>query len=273
MGVNRAQSAGCALSNSTVTGAQFDGLAIKGLAMAMALFLHGGLVAALLFQPSDELPAPLSIVTFEFVLWPVEAPPDPEIKKGSPQSMRSSSVEPLIAEEPTNAPLLEDSVPPAFVMPRRRPLAEMTPTQEEIPEQKSSAIVADVPEEDRNKMALDVVDRSPAQPSQAKPIKVDSGRESFVPVTTQSPVLNNPKPRYPVLARRRGWQGLVLLRVEVDSTGAPLSVQIKQGSGHSILDDSAVQTVKSWRFIPAKRWGVAVRAFVEVPIHFSLVNR
>ncbi|MBF0448182.1 MAG: energy transducer TonB [Magnetococcales bacterium] len=272
MGVNPAQSVGCALSSSTLFGSQFNELEKKGLAVLLALLLHGGLVAALLMQPSYELPAPLAVEAFEFVLWPVEAPPEPEIKRRESKAVRSPAVKPLISEEPTKPPIVQDSVPPAFVIPRRREVAEITPIQEEVPEQKNTAVVADVPEKISKKKVSDVVERSQPQPSLASPTKRVPGRESFVPVASLSPSLNNPKPRYPILARRRGWQGLVLLRVEVDATGAPLAVQIKQGSGYSILDDSAMRTVKNWRFIPAKRGGVAVRAFVEVPIHFSLVN-
>jgi protein TonB len=36
------------------------------------------------------------------------------------------------------------------------------------------------------------------------------------------------------------------------------------------LDEAALVTVKKWRFVPARRGGEAVSAWVVVPIAFSL---
>jgi protein TonB len=83
----------------------------------------------------------------------------------------------------------------------------------------------------------------------------------------------NPKPPYPVIARRTGTQGVVLLRVQVRVDGTVAEVQIAQSSGSALLDDSALQTVRdSWRFIPARLDGVPVESWVEVPIRFILGN-
>jgi protein TonB len=47
-------------------------------------------------------------------------------------------------------------------------------------------------------------------------------------------------------------------------------VEVRQSSGYDLLDASALQTVKNWRFVPASRGGVAVDSWVEVPIVFRL---
>lgn len=81
----------------------------------------------------------------------------------------------------------------------------------------------------------------------------------------------NPKPPYPLLARRRGEQGIVLLRVHVRADGSVATAEIKQSSGSTLLDDSALKTVReSWRFMPARLDGVPVESWVEVPIRFVL---
>ncbi|MGR9087675.1 MAG: energy transducer TonB [Gammaproteobacteria bacterium] len=82
----------------------------------------------------------------------------------------------------------------------------------------------------------------------------------------------NPKPNYPRLARSRGWQGKVLLRVQVTAEGASNTVTIDKSSGHAILDESAVEAVRKWRFIPARRGETAVASSVVVPILFTLQN-
>lgn len=82
----------------------------------------------------------------------------------------------------------------------------------------------------------------------------------------------NPKPKYPAIARSRGWQGKVLLRVSVSAEGQSEAVTVYRSSGHDELDESAVVTVEKWRFIPAKRGDTAVACSVIVPIIFTLTH-
>jgi protein TonB len=83
----------------------------------------------------------------------------------------------------------------------------------------------------------------------------------------------NPKPPYPLLARRIGAQGEVLLRVLVRPDGSVAAVELARSSGFSLLDESATRTVRdSWRFIPARLDGAPVESWVEVPIKFVLAD-
>ena len=83
--------------------------------------------------------------------------------------------------------------------------------------------------------------------------------------------LNNPAPYYPSSAKKRGVQGKVLLSVVVKSDGTPLTVDISRSSGSSTLDMAALDAVKQWRFVPAKRSGQSVQASVIVPIEFKII--
>jgi protein TonB len=77
--------------------------------------------------------------------------------------------------------------------------------------------------------------------------------------------------QFPIQALRQRMHGTVLLRVLVDETGTPLQVTVEHGSGHALLDRSAVQQVLSgWRFQPAIVDGHAVRAWARVPVNFHL---
>jgi protein TonB len=82
--------------------------------------------------------------------------------------------------------------------------------------------------------------------------------------------LNNPRPPYPMVARRMGYHGKVVLDVEVLAEGIAGDVKLHQSSGYDILDKAALQTVKSWHFTPARRFGQAVTQRFLVPIKFSL---
>lgn len=84
--------------------------------------------------------------------------------------------------------------------------------------------------------------------------------------------LNNPAPAYPMQSRRLNEAGRVLLRVQVSETGNALQVQLHQSSGHSRLDQAALDAVKRWRFIPARRGDVAISEWVIVPITFNLTR-
>ena len=91
-----------------------------------------------------------------------------------------------------------------------------------------------------------------------------------IPPRFNADYLNNPEPAYPPLARRMGEEGKVVLRVFVNDRGLPEDVQLKTSSGSSRLDGTAQQTVKQWKFIPARRGETPVGAWVLVPISFSL---
>jgi len=81
---------------------------------------------------------------------------------------------------------------------------------------------------------------------------------------------HNPKPVYPPLAKRRGWEGTVLLLVEVLPNGACRDIQIKQTSGYTLLDKAAVKAVKRWKFTPGLENGIPQTTVILVPIRFSL---
>ncbi|MDO8844062.1 energy transducer TonB [Methylicorpusculum sp.] len=94
--------------------------------------------------------------------------------------------------------------------------------------------------------------------------------ESYSEASFNANYGTNPKPKYPDIARRRNWQGKVLLRVRVTADGLSEAVSVHRSSGHDALDESAIAAVKNWRFIPAKRGNTAVASTVIVPIIFTL---
>ncbi len=80
----------------------------------------------------------------------------------------------------------------------------------------------------------------------------------------------NPKPRYPMLARMKGYEGTIILRVFVLESGGVGNVQLEKSSGYEILDESALNAVKDWIFIPGKKIGEPIPSWVTVPIKFQL---
>jgi len=77
----------------------------------------------------------------------------------------------------------------------------------------------------------------------------------------------NPPPRYPPLARQRGIEGQVLLRLTVNEMGRSETIDIAESSGNESLDREARQTVSRWRFYPSNGRGVVTQR-----IRFRLRN-
>lgn len=119
-----------------------------------------------------------------------------------------------------------------------------------------------------------VPSEEPAVKEVAEPVKQDATPPSPVVLDAEpdykADYLNNPRPPYPMVARRMGYHGKVVLDVEVLAEGKAGDVKLHQSSGFDILDNAALQTVKTWRFSPARRFGQAVTQRFLVPIKFSL---
>jgi TonB family protein len=80
----------------------------------------------------------------------------------------------------------------------------------------------------------------------------------------------NPKPLYPREARKKGYQGEVMLKVEVLANGQVGRVEVKKSSGYELLDRSASTAVKQWKFTPAKKGKETIPFWVNIPIKFQI---
>jgi len=112
----------------------------------------------------------------------------------------------------------------------------------------------------------------PQNPSSEEPqnlAKLPSPSEGEI-LFAQPRYAENPKPLYPQEARKKGYEGEVVLKVEVLSNGRVGQVETKRSSGHEVLDRSALHAVKQWKFIPAKKGEEAIPLWVNVPIKFQL---
>jgi len=89
-------------------------------------------------------------------------------------------------------------------------------------------------------------------------------------VRTHVRYLETMRPPYPRRAREMGWEGTVVLRVEVQPDGTVGTVSVRQTSGYLTLDEAALTAVKRWRFEPPTDGAFSFATVVDVPVRFDL---
>jgi protein TonB len=235
---------------STGRGALALGLLVSAGAHAAAI---GGLVLSRWIRPAAE-PAPSIAPVIEL------AP------SGEPGRVEVLTVPPLEEPEPTLEPSAQVSsvasplrIPPPFMT--REPEELLVHEHREIPfgPEPPPPSLRPLPSQPETTAAAPT--EAPAEP----------GAEGVAWVEAPEPLAENLPPRYPPRARRRGLEGLVLLRVEVGMEGAVTRCEVLESSGHGILDDAARDAVHAWRYAPAlDARGLPVPAVIDVPVRFVL---
>jgi protein TonB len=204
-------------------------------AMGLVMLAHAGAWYGLSQLQQDIIP-PRPLKVIEVALLP---PPPP----------------PKVTPKPPEPPKPEPKVKPK-AKPVPRPLLQPQPAAERVMEQ--------APEP------------APVVAAQAGPVIEAPARAETAPVVEaprfNAAYLNNPPPVYPLPARRRGIEGRVLVRAEVQADGSCSRAELKKTSGSELLDQAALEAVRKWHFVPAKKGNQAVTAWVEVPITFKLEN-
>ncbi|OGS91253.1 MAG: hypothetical protein A2Z95_02000 [Gallionellales bacterium GWA2_60_18] len=174
--------------------------------------------------------------------------------------LRQQSFDLLPTQNVLSVRLLTPAAPqqPETVQPVPRPVETPQPLRKLAPQPVPVETVAPAPAAAEPVAAAPEAVAAPAAPpSETQPL-------------FDADYLANPKPSYPALSRRLGEEGKVMLRVQVAASGLPLAVEVQAGSGSERLDRAALDAVRRWRFVPARRGSAAVAATVLVPIVFSL---
>ena len=204
--------------------------------LAAVIVLHLGIVSLALFLPREPLPQVPATPLFVRLIEPTNTPPEPTPAppKPIPPPPKASPVPPPIqtAKPVTPRPDPVEAPKPEPVRSEPQPVAAPAPAPVEAPKP-------------------------------APPLPIIQPRFN-------ADYLDNPKPPYPSASRRMGEEGEVQLRVSVDANGNVQQIELHKSSGFSRLDQSALDTVKRWRFVPARQGNQPVSSSVIVPIQFSL---
>jgi protein TonB len=241
----------------------------RGGLLAVVLVLHGVAFAAMLAVRTvrpELLEMPLMV---HFIDPPKPVEVAPPVARALPMAVPEPPAEPPPAPDPPK-PILKP-VPKPIPRPIPKPLPKPVP-------QPAPPLETTMSSEPAPSDAAILVASEPAPAPVAKSEDTGAtasagqggGEGPVVGARFNAGYLNNPAPPYPSQSRRRGEEGKVILRVLVSKEGAALQVEIDTSSGSSRLDESALNTVRQWRFIPASRGGAAIDSWVLVPILFRL---
>jgi periplasmic protein TonB len=213
-------------------------------------------------------PAPEPVVTAPATPVPQPVAPEPEPVPPPPPEPKSEPEPPKPKPEPLPEPELPPTPKPA-VMTKPAP-ASKPATPQPAPPQKPA------PQPPAKVATAKPASPAPAVPTTTKPATPSTpGVPSGVPggtgqVTKQPFPTRNPKPDYPRRAKELGQQGVALVTVYISEFGRVDKVELKQSSGHALLDEAALEAAKKWRFRPAQLNKRAVPSKVEIPFRFEL---
>ncbi len=91
----------------------------------------------------------------------------------------------------------------------------------------------------------------------------------FVPYDTPPEPIYITKPKYPEIGRKAGMEGIIYLKLLLDTTGYVIDVKVVK-SLNPAFDDEAVKAARTWRFTPAKQRDKPVRVWLGYPVRFAL---
>jgi len=116
-----------------------------------------------------------------------------------------------------------------------------------------------------------VVPETTAITAEAKPVEEIAPPQP--PAAQADPSHANRRPDYPASSRRLGHEGTVVLLLNVDVDGRVRDAKVESSSGYPRLDEAALkEALKSWRFQPVIRAGVAVAVWQRYAVTFRLTD-
>jgi protein TonB len=204
--------------------------------------LHGGLLLALLAaQAALHTPPAEKVIEWDVSVLeaaPPHAAPNPQPAPAKPSPPQHT---PAPRPQPSQPTPVAQPTPPAAA-----PSVTSTPTPIPTPA---------------------VVKAPPPPPVEAPPEKplADS---SWLTHTLWG-MMNGHK-RYPLQARRMGAEGKVIIEAEIDERGEIIRAEIKQSAGSAILDQDALNLLKSVTPLKVDKMRLAARTKVQIPVSYVL---
>ncbi|PMH37103.1 hypothetical protein BCU68_08365 [Vibrio sp. 10N.286.49.B3] len=236
------------------------------LCIVFSFVIHG-----IAFSSSDE-PIELSMdsndngttVSLQFVA------PTPPPAATAPVEEKPKKAPQKVEKKPEPTPEVQQEKPPVSKpksikkpepVKKALPVKKKTPKPvEKKPEPKIEEKVQPIETAQITKEQLLETKKEPSHTSSAMPKMVS--KPSFK--TKPTPI------NYPRLAKRRNWQGDILIEVWLDQSGKQIKQHIVNSSGFDLLDSTALKTISKWKFEQYQESGQPIAHRVQIPVTFKL---
>jgi len=235
----------------------------------ISLIAACGIHAIVLFVPRAAFVENVRIPTVELELTEVAGPPAPVATR--PVAVRESARVDAPRQPEAQAPA------PAAAPSGTSPPPEAPGGQAEAPviDQPISAAPPDAGTVVVSSGAENAGTQSPAIGASGSASGARDGTTSFaatlaVPAFIPPRPLSEILPKYPLSARRSGFEGVVKVSVLVDERGAVTGIDVLSSSGHASLDQAVLDAYRQARFAPALQDGKPVAGRLVIPVRFRL---
>jgi len=252
-------------------------------AFVIALLVHSAVLLITPPWPLRQAPrlAHRQVLTMQLVarqpyrppaMSPLPKPPSP-----LPPEPKPAPKQPVVPK-PVAKPKLTRKEPPK-IKPKPKPVqkpapvpaTQPPPTPEPLPTPDPGPVPAPIesrPEaSDQDAMIEPSAFSAPDKPPPATATASDA---AATVVRARPRYSDNPPPPYPSIARKRRYQGTVVLEVFVTEDGRVGDLRIVESSKYSLLDRAAMKAVRRWQFEPAQQGDRKIAMWVSVPIRFLL---
>jgi len=216
----------------------------------------------------------------------VQVPPEPMIKPRVVKKPRPEPVKELVQPIEPSPPKIE---PPEIIEPVREVLKEpvepeekpvmietkrqpATEPQEPLfmpPVPKISVKNSDEPAEGQRIDIKSDIKQQPLVSHHAVRTETEAPIETRFGASVAPAFLQKVMPIYPMMARRLGMEGKVVLKLTIDEKGVLREIEVVEKAGYGFTE-AAVEAVKKSIFLPAKKDGKPIASKALLPITFQL---
>ncbi len=176
----------------------------------------------------------------------------------APVAVPVAAPEPKPVPKPTPKPVVKHTVTPRPpIVPPSQVLATQAPSQTTVAAPPAAPTTPPAPSE----AAADAAAAPSAAPSRAS---------SGAPISVAHLTCDGDPPAYPMLSKRRGEAGTVIVAITVDTHGVVRSATLRQSSGFPRLDEAALEAARERSCQPYVENGTPVAATALLPFAFHL---
>ncbi|CAN1485410.1 TonB Periplasmic protein TonB, links inner and outer membranes [Methylophilaceae bacterium] len=173
-----------------------------------------------------------------------------------------------ISSLPIQEPIEKIETPQPIKIETPQPIKKVEPIQKKITpiiDKNATSVAQPMPKEEVTPSPAETISKIPNIMPQEP---VTQYLESYSSLLTNAIAKYK---QYPKIAQMRGWQGTVIVDLEIDIKGAVISVKIKKSSTYEVLDNEALEMIKKASPFPAPPESLRGKNFnVLVPISFKL---